>query len=347
MSDIVDTIRRVAAFAETKDSMHQAMTDVHFRKGEIFAQSTLGGAVEPADIDLNCGVNARKLLQALKAVGKDPSFEVRDNHFVIHMGRSKAKLGMSSAKNAPAFHRPPPNSAWSPVPMLHEAYRLAWAVSKDSTRSHLGGITLMKTGIGATNGHVALKLGSENYHKVFGTKEDMIIPPAVLKGLASPTFATLADQRIFLADAPDTEAFRSANLFNAMFPPLEQVLVGGRECPRMAVGRKELVDMIKRAKLSANTAALSVTKGRLGIRIDRASETTLFDFADSISFEPASDEPVPMGLVGLNLEYLLQTVEAATSEAIQVGMRPSKDGSLDPVYVIDGALEAVMMPMRL
>jgi hypothetical protein len=350
MSEIVDTIRRVAAFAETKDSDTFSIADVHFRTGAVFAQSMLGGATEPIDLELNCGVGAKRLLKALQAVGKDPSFAMDGKVLLIKSGRSTVKLETSDPKDAPKFHQPPKGAQWVPIPLLHEAHRLAWACSTDATRTHIAGVCLTASGLCATNGHVAVKLGSENYCELLGVPPSSapIVPPAVLKGLTDPTFGVLDKGRLFLAAEDKPKAFRSAHLYDASFPPMENILKGGRAQERMTLDRAGFIDLLKRAKLSAPSAVLEVKGQRLSISIDDTRpQDTLFAFADSVEFVNATKDKVPNGLVSLNLGYLLPAVETCPSAEFELGMVPDPQGSLEPVYAVDGDLEAIMMPERL
>jgi hypothetical protein len=354
MSELADTIKRVASFADTKGNDMFTMSDVHFRKGSIYVQTITGGAIEPIDLELDCGVNASKLIKALKAVGKDPTFTQTDRQLQVKSGSSTAKLSTSLTKDAPKFHRPPNTIAWVEIPHLHIAHRMAWAVCDDIGRSHLGGVALTSCGMCATNGHVALKYGSVNYTELLHAQEPPNIPVSILKGLPDPTCGVLDQGRLFLAAQIKPKAkpttFRSANLFSGLFPPMEQILVGARKEPQLIVDRKALIDLLKRARLSAPAAILEVKGTRLSVRVDSAAvnptEETLFGFADSVEFRNVSSK-VPDGIVGMGLAYLISAIETATSDNVILGMLPVNNGSIDPVYLVDGDYEAVLMPRRL
>jgi len=349
MSEIVEVIRKVAAFADKQESETFTLADVHFRKGEVYAQSMVGGALEPIELELNCGVNAKKLLKALQAVGKAPKFEMVGKQLKVSKGKSRAKLETSDPKHAPKLHRPPKGAEWLEVPHLHEASRLVWAVSTDTTRTHIAGVCLSARGLCATNGHAAIKLGEENYCELLGCGEASapLIPPAVLKNLPNPTFACLHQGKLYLAAESKPKAFRSANLYDARFPSMEQVMETGRGQPRLSVDRSALVDLLKRARLSSHSAVLEVKGKRLSVSIDDTRPAdTLFSFADSVEFTKVSGE-VPDGLISLNLNYLLPSVETCSDKQVTLGMLPEAAGSLEPIYVTDGDIEAIMMPMRM
>lgn len=355
-SEFAEIVKRVAVFTEGKDSMHQSMLDLHFRKGTVHGVCLVGGAIEPIDLELECGVNAKRMLKALQACkgAEIPSFEVDGHVMVVSNGSARAKLETSRSSASPNFPKPPAKAAWRAVPSLHAAHTLAWATSKDTARPNLGGVALTKSGIVATNGNIAVKLGSEDYHDLLGVRQDLVVPTPALKGLPAPTFALAHDGRLFLAAEPKPKAYRYARLIDASFPPVDQVMQCARDHERMVVDRKELVDMIKRSKLSGENAVLEVVKGRINIRIDEQPDMALFGFADTIGFAPAQDKAPPNGIIGLNLGYLLPAVQMATSEKVVLGLKPAKDGGLDPIYLLDvreeddgGMVEAVLMPLRI
>ena len=112
--------------------------------------------------------------------------------------------------------------------------------------------------------------------------------------------------------------------------------------------RKAFSELLKRARLAGTQIILEVRGKRLSVVVEErgGTEQTLFDFADSIPFEESAGS-IPQGVISFQLHYLLPLVETVVSEQIEIGLKPSPDGGLDPLVLVDGELSAALMPMRL
>ena len=164
-----EIITKVAGFVDkSATGMGDHWLAVHFREGEVFAQSMHGGMRAEVDLKLNCGVNAGKLVKAMKAIRGEPKFKQTKTALLVssenHKG-SAAELEIIPAASAPEFHRPAGNT-WTATTALEHVQRVVWCASDDVSRSHLNGVQFDKDGMAATDGKALCKITGTDFVKL-------------------------------------------------------------------------------------------------------------------------------------------------------------------------------------
>jgi hypothetical protein len=345
MANVVDIIKQVASFADKGAAdLMKYWSDIHFKKeGECYAQSSHGGAYAKVDLKLDCGVNAQKLLKALKAVTGEPEFQLdkKKNRLTVKDGRTRVQLDCSLSYQAPEFPRPSEGVEWAETALFAQAARVACCASSDQTRPHLAGLWLSAGGMEATNGQAMAILGGTDFRAIFGT--DLCVPPGVFKGLTGPQFFIKKDARLFIS-SDQASGYRMANLYNTTRPSLEGVLSRVAEQPRAEVYLDQLVDVVKRASLSDDRLLFRIQDDRLGVEVHE-QHGSLFSFIDAVSLEGGGK--IPNGVVGFDAKLLRPILENCTSEKISLSLIPTKSGGLDPIMIEDDSYTGVLMPWRL
>jgi DNA polymerase III sliding clamp (beta) subunit (PCNA family) len=344
MSEIVDTIKRIAAFADQKadkGSMSDHWRTIQFRKGEVYAQGSAGGARAPIGLKLSCGVLAAPLLKSFRAIRGNPEFELtKRNELIVSSGDSKATLTTFPTKNSPKFHRP--NGAdWKPVTALDGVSRVSWAVCSDMTRPHLTGIHLGSCGIEATNGHAMARVGRTDFAHLFKVPDGILVPAHLLRDLPEAVWVAMEGNRLFVADDEAGECFRSCSLISSAFPSTSSIVDSARSKPGAEVPRAALIDCVKRAMLSGPLLTVDVRKSSLAINVTSLGlQTALFEFLDSVPLESSGIEPVRFGVNGT---YFLPLIENTVSDTITLRV----GGEIEPIVVEDGDYVGVVMPYRM
>lgn len=343
--NIVETIRSVAGFADKgTESINEYWQQVHFTKGECFAQTSKGGVCEPIDLSIACGVNAQKLLKALKAVKGDVRITKEADNFFIKSNDCSAKLSATVLNNAPKFFKPTAKKKdWQETDLLVEAKRLAWCVSDDPHRAHMQGICFGKNGMAATNGSALVQIEGDDFEKRFG--ETVLLPPNLLLDLPELCWVTKEENRVFIATQADKRSFRVLNIINAQFPPVFDLAARARKQKGARVGRTAFFDLIKRASLSNSMIVMEVKGDHLFVVVDENVTASLFGFLDAIPL--IENEKIPEGKIGVDAKYLKPLVENATSDEIIIKMTPSEKGGIDAVYIEDDGYVGLVMPYRM
>lgn len=342
---LADTIRMVAGFADKgTESINEWWQQVHFKKGECFAQTSLGGVCRPIDLNVECGVNAQKLLKGLKAVSGPLEAKKENGQFLLKSEACLIRLQTADHINPPTFYYPEAKKKdWKETDLLHEAKRIAWCVASDPSRQHLHGIQLGDKGMMCTNGHAMAVIYGDDFSKKLG--EPVLLPSKLLLDLPVFCWITKNSNRVFVADSEDKKSFRVLNAINAQFPDLSQIINLAKDQPSATVNRGAFLDVVKRAALSNSQVVLEVKGDQLFVSVDGAVLASLFSFLDTV--ELFDKESMSDGKIGLDATYLKPALENTVSETIKIKMNPTKTGGLDPVSIEDDYYLIIMMPYRL
>jgi hypothetical protein len=332
MSTLVNTIKEVAGFAAAGQSgMFEMWLALHFRPGEVFAQDGTLGARMPVDLDLTCGVDAAKLVKALKVVTGEPKFTQEKDQLVIRAGTSTIKLPSMSAEVAPIFYRPPTKAAWVEVSILGEVENMSWCTN--ASRMNMSGVNLAKSGLQVTNSHAAIIRGGANFEKMLGRQ--VLVAPKLFKGLPQTVWLAVHDNLLFVAKDPEGTEFRSGKMVDGQFPPVDELLKEARTYPTASVPRDILIDVVKRALVGSHDGMLKFGKGRLGVSV--GGNKAQFDFLDSVALTDSSIKPCEMGM---NLEYLLGTLEVCPAGDVLLRCQ----SEMAPLGVSGGDVFSAVMP---
>jgi len=346
MSKLVEAIKTVAAFADVgEEALNQWYSEVHFRKGEVFAANGVGGASEAIDpkLKLNCGVKAGRLLKALKAVKGDVALTTENNKLVIASKGCTARLDATNDKDGPAFYRPAKDSDWKPTPLLSQVKRVAWCCAAEDRR-HLSGVHLDGNGISATNGSALVRIKGTDFLEILG--QTVLVPPVMLEKLPDLCWIHKKENKLFISTIEDHSCFRVSSLIDAQFPQLDQVIESVLGIPSAVVNRGQLLDVVKRAAISHTHLTLEVSGNRLSVKISEGSSLALFDFMDSVTLE--ENEGIQKGIIGVDSRWLKPMLEYAGADTIKIRLRPEKGGGLDPIMIeAGGDFLGVLMPLRL
>lgn len=354
MTETIDRITEIAKFADLKGDLNTGFQTVQFRKHEVRACNYDGGASATIDLDIQAVVNANRLLKVCKALPNAEISLVEGRkgscpRMLLQQGDSKAHLDTLDKKQVVSMGRPTKKAAWHEVHGLNQLDRVAWSASKDTQRRHLTGVHLGKFGAACTNGQSAATLSTPgDLTKELG-KDGIIVPVDMLKGLPEVNQISLDGNRLYIAEDPTAGDYRVINLIDSRFPPLEHVMTPVWGMGQMEIQRLPLEAMLKRAKLSDPNLILSVEKKRFRVVVDgertRATghSMSLFDFEDSVPFKGS----VPSGFIGFSNNLVLPAVQACESDNITIFISPHKDGSVDPMGIVDGAYKVVIMPLRI
>lgn len=339
----IEAIKKVAAFADTGSSSFGAGWEcVTFHPGEVFAGGAKGSVRAATSYGFDCRVPANKIVRAIKAMRGEPELSVKGSQLVIKSGKAAARLQISGGKE-PSLPRPV-DITWAECPLLCQADRVSWAVHPEESHRNLAGVHLGADGIKASNGHVFVKLGGLDFSDVIGPPCG--IPAQMLKGV--PETARIgrilsgdwADRRVFVADDESGELYRACSVYDEAFPPMDDILTEVVKMPSATVVRGELLDLIKRSKLSTEMLEISVAGTRLSMGADLGREGTLFSFLDSVEL---IDSKIPDLKIGIDTRYLLPLIDHCAGDQLEIRMI---DG-LNPLYVRDGEYVGVVMPFRL
>jgi hypothetical protein len=349
MTTLLEIIQDVAEFADTKAELTPGWGAVVFQDGKVWAQSHAGGAVEPLPDEhkaLECVVNARTLIKAMKAVrGTDPALAVDNDKLLIASGESQARIPTMLFSTCPTFALPPGKTTWLHAGGLNQLDKVTWACSKDGTRAALCGVCLTAEYAVATNGHVMARHDIQ----VPGLEAPLVLPPTMVQGLPEECWLSVHGQRLFIATEKPKKgkvpaSLRGATIADHVFPPWEQVMNPALDQPTVKAPAAEVLELLKRAKVSHNNLMLEVATKRLRVRTEEG-RGGLFDFVDSVSLEVP--KKFPEGCVGLDNTYLLPMIAAVEEDTITIHMELTEDGSLTPVAVAAGEYTAVVMPIRM
>lgn len=341
MTDI-EVIAKVAAFAAPAGTTHGTHWEgIHFHEGSVFAQDQHGGMLSLLqDVKLNCSVSGSLMQKVLKAVGSSShvKFKTTKKELIVTAGQSEAKLPLMSPNMEPKFYRPDAKVKWAVTDALVNVDRVAWAVSNDAFRAHLSGLHLGENGIEATNGHVGVQLRCENFKKLLGT--EVLVPAAPLKHIGEGNrYIACDDRRFYVSEDEEGTRYLSLKLIDGQFPDLDAVLPQGQ--PSAQVTKEQLVDAVKRAKVSGNKAILQVSGDRLSFESHTADQNTLFNFIDSVELRDI-EKGFNVKPIGLNLDYMEKAVKHTGDGEIELR---TKD-SLAPFEVASAKYTAVIMPVR-
>jgi hypothetical protein len=347
---LIDTIKRVASFAEQKEAPIKAYNGIHFRKGEVYASNGTVSACAPIDLKLNCSVSAPKLLKLLRAVGGEAEFmlDAKGRELVVTAGKAKARLELMDADYVPKLERPPEGAVWQPTTALSSVSRLGWCTDRGD-RMHLAGIQLSRNGMAATNGSALVRLRGTDFAQLLGAAE-ALVPPKSLAGLPEPCWVAGGPNRtpegqltrLFVADDAEGRSFRVCSLIADQFPPVDTIVGSISNEPSAKVMREPFTDLVKRVRLGSDMFVLEAAGGRLSIATDDQRPASLFSFCDSVPLED-KEEGFYEGKIGIDPSYLLSALEGCESD--QVTVRATS--SLNPLVIEDGEFLAVIMPCRL
>jgi hypothetical protein len=333
----VDTITKVLAFADSGGQ--EWWGAVYFNKGEVFAQDMHGGMRAPVDLPkLECGVSAKLLDKALKAVKGEPNFKQTKTALVITSGKSSAELPIiMDITQAPMLHRPG-KTAWKKTAGLKDVSRVFWSCSEDPSRVNFNGVCLGESVI-ATNGNSLVALSSENFNKLLG--QDVLVWPRMLKDVPEEAWIAVADGRLFISEDPEGQTYRTCALIDGAFPNVSEYL-RIESLPACRARRQHLLDVVKRARISSQFDSLQFRSGRLSIEADSGrADSTLFAFMDSVELESGSG--FKEVVLGLDLDLLLPAIQNTTSDVVTLRV----SDPLSPLVVEDKDYLAVVMPYRL
>lgn len=172
------------------------------------------------------------------------------------------------------------------------------------------------------------------------------IPVHMLRGLPSPVQMAAVDRQVFFASDPKSGDYRVVSLYDATFPPLDAIFKRAFELPALSVQRKEMLEILKSAKLADINVVLEVQGSGLRVKVDHVgnqSSLSLFDFESFVEFTGK----VPEGILGFAVGLLHPAVQHAASNELTVYLKPSPRGAFDPLGISDSNYQVVVMPIRL
>ena len=340
----IEIIKEVATFADqaVKEELdHIGYGYVCFAEGEVWARSPAGGCVRKVDLDLEGAVPAKKLLKALASCKGEPTFDRTEHYLTLSGGGSKARVQTRPLNKLPRMHRPEKKAKWTEVAGLGEAKRVAWSVSKDASRAHLTGVYLDALGLTATNG-----ASLAHFKLDTGLKAGFLIEPKLLRDLPDVVWLAQEDAELFIAEDKAKTGFRVASVIQQTFPPYGAILEGA-PTSGFTAPTKDLVDLVKRARLSHHQGILEVTGQELHVRVEDTGLDSLFQFQGSLPVEPLVNHSMPAGRIGLDLGLLLPCLEAAEGETVDCSIEMTDRGGLAPSFFRSGRFVGVVMPWRL
>lgn len=346
MSDIVDKIAKVAKFADPK---HPSYGSVQFTAGSVRATGPEGGASTPTGLDIEAVVASQSLLKACKAL---PDAELSmgatktgEPRLRLQQGTSRAHLELLPPKQVATVARPPASAQWVTIEGLDQLDRVAWCTSADSTRPQLHGVHLTSGWLEATDGSAAVRLAvAGDINAVL--PDGGCLPVHMLKGLPSPVQMTAVDRQVFFTADPKSEDYRVVSLYDAAFPPLDAIFQRSFELPALSVQRKEMLEILKSARLADINVVLEVQGSGLRVKVDHVGNNqslSLFDFESFVEFTGE----VPEGISGFAVGLLQPAVQYAKSNELTVHLKPNPQGTFDPLGISDSNYQAVVMPIRL
>jgi DNA polymerase-3 subunit beta len=299
---------------------------------------------------------SRKLLDYVRLLpDADLSFKIGENHSAsITCGRSRTRLAGMSQENFPELARMPAPLAQIPASLLGALItRTVFAISTEGSRYTLNGALVL------------LKPDSITMVSTDGHRLACIEAPYAFEGISGqlraliPKKAMTEIQKLAIDTGQGAVAFSSDenNLFfqfgrrllttrklTGQFPDYERVLP--RENERtIEAGRDELAAAVRRVSQFADERShairLIIAGGELKLA---ASGSESGESEESLPVEaPGGDMQV-----GFNAQYLLDFLEAVSSERVHLDLKDEQSaGQLRPAGDGDYNYRYVIMPMRI
>lgn len=253
------------------------------------------------------------------ADGAEINFELGDR-LKIKSGRSRFNLATLPAANFPAFSDiAEPQTIETTCDVIGPYFsRVAFAASVDQSRYVLTGVLLFasrgRLGSTASNGHKVAFLDTDF---AVDAEFSVIVPPFMAAEIAKAVAGSTAPCKLLIAQGKIRleagDLVITSKLIDGSFPDIKRIIP--RDLPhKLTVDEVEFAAAINRVAISADGKTRSV-KTEIGDgRIVCSAHGTESDATDEVE---ADIEGVDI-VMGFNLQYLLECIDAPGSERVEI-----------------------------
>jgi DNA polymerase-3 subunit beta len=316
---------------------------------ELIGRVVLEDAATPGEIT----VPARKLLDICKSLPNDTRIDIRldDQKLIVKAGRSRFSLSTLPAGDFPSV----PEAQASLTLSVRQSSlrrlieRTSFAMAQQDVRYYLNGMLLEVNGrvlrAVATDGHrlamCALDAGIEHSdrHQVIVPRKGITELARLLTDADNPVAIVLGQNHIRATTGDFTF---TSKLVDGKFPDYERVLPRGGD-KRILADRQGLREAFSRTAILSNEKyrgiRLHLDSGLLRVQAnnpeqEEAEEEVVVDYSGS-TLE-----------IGFNVSYLLEVLNAMTSEQVRLILSDANSSAL--LHEADNDESSyVVMPMRL
>lgn len=357
---LLPVLTQCAAVADRKGTMPALSNTLIRANGAINLSATDLYQSVTADADgeiKNQGetaVNARDLLDRVKALPGEILFQLRDSSLTLKSGSRRFTLHTIPADEMPRLPDADGATELLTIPgddLAQLISRVHYAISTDETRLHLNSLLLEHDGdkltAVATDGHrLCVAVQSWDPGRPTVTPFKILVPlkgVVQLKRLCEDAGDVTLRQSGYVLFVEAGDYGWTSKLSDSSFPPYQQVIPADQP-GSVTVSRQQLLDAVRAVKVAASdrTGAVKLSFGAESIQISSESPDG-GEADDEVSCKMTKGNAVA---VGCNAAYLEQALGVIDADHVEIKLGEE----LDPMTIrADGdesGSVAVVMPCR-
>ncbi|MGB5108456.1 MAG: DNA polymerase III subunit beta [Formosimonas sp.] len=329
--------------------------NITFTSTDIEIQIKTQIEMSSVDGDIDTTVNAKKLLDILKALSdeKDVALNLKDNKIAITSGKSKFNLQTLPANDFPEMAKTGEfthNITLKQKEFKNLLNKIQYAMAVQDIRYYLNGLLLILDGsvlaAVATDGH-RLAYASMVNEQSIDAKKELILPRKTVLELQRLLTETDDDIQIEMSNNQIRFTFNqielTSKLVEGKFPDYQKVIPTDYE-KQVVINRQVLQQSLQRVAILSNEKFKGVRclVDANAIKIS-STNTDQENALEELDIE-YSGEPLD---IGFNVTYLLDVLSHQKTDNIVINLGQSANQSVLITVEDDDTFKYVVMPMRI